>query len=269
MTVDLAPHRIPQVILERLKAGQMVTALGVRFSRNAEIARFARSTGHDALWIDLEHSTMSVDTAAAIGATASDLGLLSMVRVPERDYGVIGRLLDGGVHAIISPRVETAEQAMDIVAACKFPPLGHRSAIATLSMLGYRKTPAMELAATMNQSTLVKVLIESPLGIRNIADIAAVAGVDLLGIGTNDLMAEMGLPGDYRHPLVREAHEKSIASCRAQGKLLMVGGIGDLGYVAELLKLGAAPLVYTGIDGDLLLGAVEGRIRDVLQIGCH
>ena len=104
--------------MERLVQGLPVAVLGVRCSRTAEIARIARSTGHQAIWIDMEHSTMPIDTAAMICASALDLGLVPFVRRPERDFGVIGRLLDGGALGIIAPRIETAEQARDLVEAC-------------------------------------------------------------------------------------------------------------------------------------------------------
>ena len=131
--------------MERLGQGMPVAALGIRGSRTADIARIARSSGHHAIWVDSEHSTMPIDTAALICAAAFDLGLAPFARVPEREYGVIGRLLDGGVLGIIAPRVETVEEAQDIVAACRFPPFGHRSAIATLAHLDFKKMPAEQL----------------------------------------------------------------------------------------------------------------------------
>ena len=253
-----------RLLLDRLAQGLPVAALGVRCSRTADIARIARATGHQAIWIDMEHSTMPVDTAAAICAAAVDLGLVPFVRPPERDYGVIGRLLDGGAMGIIGPRIETAEQARDLVAACKFPPRGHRSAIRTLSLVEFKAIPVGEFNDLMNSATIVKVLIESPLGVENIGSIAAVPGVDLIGIGTNDLTAEMGIPGEYRHIDVRRAHEAALAVCRAIGKPLAIGGIGDPDYAAELIRMGAAPFLFTGIDTDLLLGAARDRIRQAL-----
>ncbi len=107
---------------------------------------------------------MPIDTAALICAAAQDLGLAPFVRIPEREYGVIGRLLDGGVLGIIAPRVETAEEAQDIVAACRFPPFGHRSAVATLAHLDFQKLPAAEFNAALNRATVVKILLESPRG---------------------------------------------------------------------------------------------------------
>jgi 4-hydroxy-2-oxoheptanedioate aldolase len=260
----MEPWLSAKALMERLARGRPVAALGVRSSRTAEIARIANSTGHQAIWVDMEHSTMSVDTAAMICASALDLGLVPFIRPPERDLGIIGRLLDGGALGIIAPRIETAEQARDLVAACKFPPLGHRSAISTLPHVGFRAIPVGELNTLMNSATIVKVLIESPLGIENIGSIATVPGVDLIGIGTNDLTAEMGIPGEFRHPDVRRAHEAALAACQHLGKPLAIGGIGDIAYAAELIRMGAAPLLFTGIDTDLLLGAARDRIRQAL-----
>jgi salicylate---CoA ligase len=97
--------------LDRLRDGEPVLMLAVRSSRTADVLRIARSTGHHAVMIDLEHSTMSLDIAATLCATAGDLGLFPFVRVPEREYGAIGRLLDGGAQGIIAPRGQRSQLA--------------------------------------------------------------------------------------------------------------------------------------------------------------
>jgi 4-hydroxy-2-oxoheptanedioate aldolase len=244
-------------IIDRLARRLPVLAMGVRSSRTGDIARIAKATGHDMIWVDLEHSAMPLDAAAQICACAVDIGIASFVRIPEREYGAIGRVLDGGATGIIAPRIETLAQAQDVIAACRFPPLGHRSAIASLPQFGYRRMDAGELFGTMNQLVAIQILIESPLGITNIADIAALPGVDMIAIGTNDLSAELGVPGDFKHPLVRSAHEDAIAACKLAGKPLAIGGIGDAAYCAELILLGAAPFLMTGTDTDLLLSAAN------------
>jgi 4-hydroxy-2-oxoheptanedioate aldolase len=251
-------------IIDRLAHGHAVLALGVRSSRTGEIARIAKATGHDMIWVDLEHSVMPLDAAAQICACAADIGITPFVRVPEREYGAIGRVLDGGATGIIAPRIETLAQAQDVIAACRFPPLGHRSAIASLPQVGYRRMDAGELFETMNQLVAIQILVESPLGIANIADIAALPGVDMIAIGTNDLSAELGVPGDFKHPRVRAAHESAIAACKLAGKPLAIGGIGDAAYCAELILLGAAPFLMTGIDTDLLLGAANAQAARAL-----
>ena len=268
MSNDLDPWiaaKASNPVLERLRKRLPVTAFGVRISRTPDIARLAKASGHDVLWVDLEHSSIPIDAAVQICATALDLGMTPFVRVPERDYGVIGRLLDGGAAGIMAPRIETPEQAADIVAACRFPGQGHRSAIATLPYVEYRKLPAPVLYDTVNRSVAVKVLIESALGIANIEAIANVPGIDFIGIGTNDLSAELGVPGEYRHAKVRAAHEAALAGCARAGKPLAIGGVPDLAYGAELIRMGAAPFLMTAIDTDLLLGAATERVKQALQ----
>ncbi len=252
-------------LMQRLARGQPVTALGVRGSRTGEIARIARQTGHDAIWIDLEHSTMSTDVAAQICSVALDVGIVPLVRVPEREYGIIGRLLDGGALGIIAPRIEEVAEAAEVVAACRFPPRGRRSAIATLPQLEMRRVPAARLNETMNRATLVKILIETPRGIDQIEAIAALDGVDLVGLGVNDLTAELGVPGDYGHPEVRRLLEQAIDVCKRVGKPLAIGGIGDAAQVTALIARGAAPFLFTGIDTELLLTAARGRVEQALR----
>ncbi|SEK17303.1 MULTISPECIES: aldolase/citrate lyase family protein [unclassified Variovorax] len=251
-------------VMERLARRQPVTALGVRSARTAEIARLAKSTNHHAVWIDLEHSTMPIDVAGAICSTAQDVGLVPFVRVPEREFGVIGRLLDSGAAGIIMPRIETAEQAADAVAACRFPPEGHRSAIATLPQFGHRRMPPAHLYEAANRSTIVKLLVESPRGIENIEAIARVEGVDLVGIGSNDLSAELGVVGPSVHRLMREAHDAALAACARANKPLVIGGVAEPGYIADCIRRGAAPFLMTGIDTDILMMAMHERVSNAL-----
>ena len=129
-------------IIDRLARRLPVLAMGVRSSRTGDIARIAKATGHDMIWVDLEHCAMPLDAAAQICACAADIGIAPFVRIPELEYGAIGRVLDGGATGIIAPRIETLAQAQDVIAACRFPPLGHRSAIASLPQFGYRRMDA-------------------------------------------------------------------------------------------------------------------------------
>lgn len=252
--------------MKRLRAGQPVTVFGVRGYRTSEIARIAKAAGNDAIWVDLEHSSISIDQAAQICATASDIGLMPFVRVPERDFGVIGRLLDGGALGIIAPRVETASQVADIGAALRFPPRGQRSSIATLPYLDYQRIPPAQVNATLNAAVVFKPLIETWRGIENIHEIAALDCVDIVGIGTNDLTAELGVPGDSRHPKVREAFDIALQACRSTGKPLAIGGLGDAKQLAELIQRGAAPFMMTGIDTDVCLAGAQERVRQALSM---
>src|SRR3546814_7294456 len=99
----------------------------------------------------LEHSSLSIDTACQIAATAHDLGLAAWVRIPEREYGVIGRVLDSGATGIIAPKIETEAEARLLAAACRFPPVGQRSMIARIPQTGFVRSPVNEFVKAENQ----------------------------------------------------------------------------------------------------------------------
>jgi 2-keto-3-deoxy-L-rhamnonate aldolase RhmA len=252
-------------VVARLSAGEPVVQLGIRNARTPEIVRMASGAGYDLIWIDLEHSSMSVDCAAQLAAAATDLGMISWVRVPERDYGVIGRLLDCGANGIISPNVASAAEARVAVAACRFPPLGQRSAIGILPQYGFARMPAAALTKRANADVVLQVLLESAEGIRNADEIAAVDGVDIIGIGTNDLTADFGCPGDMRDPRLLEACATVAAAAKRHGKIAVIGGIGDAAQWREMLALGFAPLVFAGIDTDVIAAALDQRASEWRQ----
>ena len=243
--------------LDRLHAGELTLMLGIRSSRTTEIVHIARSTGHHAVMIDLEHSTMSTDVAATLCSAADSLGLAPFVRVPEREYGMIGRVLDGGAHGIIAPRIETVEEARQVAKACRFAPRGQRSQTAMVPQLGMRPTPAGTLNPALDDTVVVQILLETPAGIANADAIAALDGVDILVFGANDFTAELGVPGQYADPRVRDAVAGAAEACRRHGKLLMVGGIADHRIYQDLVPLGVCPLVLTGTDTALLYQAAN------------
>ena len=251
--------------LDRLRGSDPVLMLAIRSSRTADVVRIARSTGHHAVMVDLEHSTMPLDVAAALCATAGDLGLFPFVRVPEREYGALGRLLDGGAQGIIAPRVETAAQAATVARACRFAPRGQRSQLATVPQLGMRPTPAATLNPELDDATVVQILIETPAGVASADEIAAVDGVDMLAFGANDFTAEIGAPGDYTDPRVTDAVEALASAAKRHGKVLMVGGIADPARLGELDSLGVCPLRLTGTDTDMLYAGAAARAERFLR----
>ncbi|HEY2057772.1 MAG TPA: aldolase/citrate lyase family protein [Amycolatopsis sp.] len=251
--------------LDRLTDGELTLMLAIRGARGTEIVHLAAATGHHCVMVDLEHSTMSADTAVAMSLAAAQLGLMDFVRIPEREYGLIGRLLDGGANGIIAPRIETAAQALDVARACRFPPHGSRSQTAMVPQFGMRPIPAAQLNPALDERVVVQILIETPAGVAAADEIAAVDGADLIAFGANDFTAELGVPGQYGDPRVRDAVAELADACRRHGKPLMVGGIGDPALLTEFLKLGAAPLIMTGNDNGLLHQAALARAEQLTQ----
>src|SRR5262245_34788406 len=184
---------VPNRIRERLEAGQLALGMALRQARTVDIGRVLAACGFDFAFIDMEHNTMGIDTAAQIAVACHDAGVTPIVRVPGYEHYLATRLLDAGAMGIVFPHVDTAEHARQLVANCKYPPVGHRSLGGPMAQLGFRAYPRAESSALVNAETLAIMMLETPEAIANADAIAAVPGVDVLLIGTNDLTLEMGI----------------------------------------------------------------------------
>jgi 4-hydroxy-2-oxoheptanedioate aldolase len=242
----------------QLREGKLAIGLGLRQARTVDTAQIAKTSGFDWLFIDCEHNSMTVDTAAQISAAALALGITPLVRVPGYEHHHASRALDNGAQGIVFPHVDTPELARKLADYCRFPPIGRRSMGGGLQQVGFAPMPLGELARTINEETLVVIMLESPQGIENCEAIAALPGVDALLIGTNDLCFEMGIPGKFDDPRVAAAYSKVIGACRTHGKFAGMGGM----YTPELLEryVGmGVQLVLAGSDFSLLMQAGSAR----------
>ena len=242
----------------RLREGKLALGMGLRQARTVDIATIAGTCGFDWLFIDTEHNSMSVDTACQIAMAAVATGVTPLVRVPGHEHHHCARALDNGALGVVVPHVDTPEQAQAVANACRYPPLGKRSIAGNMPALRFAALPVGEATARMNEENLVVVMLETPQAIDNAEAIAAVPGIDVLLVGTNDLCAEMGIHGDFANPRVPAAYEKVIAACRKHGKFPGMGGM----YTPELLErhIGmGVQLILSGSDFSLLMQAASAR----------
>ena len=242
---------------ERLARGELSLGIGLRQARTVDIAAAMASCGFDWLFIDLEHGTMPLDTAVQISLAALTAGITPVVRVPSRQYALATRALDGGALGIVMPHVDTAEEARAVIDHLKYPPLGHRSVAGAMAYYGFRAVPTGEATQTMNAEALVVVMLETPQAIANADAIAAVKGVDVLLVGTNDLMMEMGLPGQFGHAEVARAYETVIAACRKHGKWPGMGGVYVEDLLAKYVAMGMRMIIAGNDFGMLMAGASQ------------
>ena len=249
---------VPNHALRQLRAGKLAVGLGVRNARTVDIAQIAKTAGFDWLFIDGEHSSMDPDTAAQISSASLAVGITPVVRVAGLEHWHASRMLDNGAQGIVFPHIDSVVQARRVADHCRFPPVGKRSMGGGLQQLGFAPMPIGEAARIVNEETLVVAMIESPEGVANCEEIAAVKGIDALLIGTNDLCFEMGIPGKFDDPRVGEAYRKVIAACRKHGKFPGMGGM----YSPELLERHVAmgvQLILSGSDFSLLMQAATTR----------
>ncbi len=244
--------------LRRLRGGELAIGFGLHHLRSAAAPQLAVAAGFDWLFIDTEHGAFSVQEATQLSLAALPTGITPIVRVCAEAIDEGTRALDNGAMGIVVPHVDTAKQARRIAEAFRYPPLGHRSWGGPPAIYGFRAPPPAEAQAAINLEILLCAMIETPEAVKNARDIAAVAGIDALMIGSSDLSAEMGVPGEIGHAKVQKAYADVFAACRKEKKILGMGGVYDEQWATHYIRLGAR-FVLGGGDHGFLLAAGQAR----------
>lgn len=248
------PDQLGNPVKTRLAAGDVALGMPVRLGRSADIVRIARATGHDFIFIDVQHAIFNLETIANLCNVALALGIAPLVRVRSVNDPDVSVLLDNGATGIVFPDVNTADDARKAVAAARFPPKGKRSVGANFPQYDGRGVPISECVSALEAQTLVVCMIETRDGLANVEEIAKVDGVDVLHVGSNDLLAEMGKPGQFDHPDIVAAQDRVIAVARANGKWAGCGGNRDVARQIAAIKRGAT-FVTTQSDIGFLMPA--------------
>ena len=119
--------------------------------------------------------------------------------------------------------------------------------------------PDRELRKEAQRRVCLLVQAESQEAMANLAEIAAVEGVDGVFFGPADLSASMGYLGQPTHPDVLTAIDAGIATVLAAGK---APGIIDTDpAVSERYLKAGALFVAVGVEADLLIRAATDLAR--------
>ncbi|WZH49497.1 Pyruvate/Phosphoenolpyruvate kinase-like domain-containing protein [Fusarium acuminatum] len=216
-------------LMAKFAAGQVCKALGVRLVANPQVVQLAKNAGYDSVFIDLEHSTLSLNDASNLCIAGLNIGITPFVRVPHQcGNGFVQKVLDGGSMGIIFPHVTSAAEAKAAVAISKYPPQGCRSMTGQLPVISLKTFPQPQVIKEINTSaSTVFVMIENKSAVENVDEIAAVDGVDVVLVGSNDLAIELGVPGEFRSEILRGALTEVSKACKKYGKVMGLAGIYD------------------------------------------
>lgn len=188
------------------------------------IAQELANVGLDWLLIEMEHSPITVEKAALMIMSMSAFDVAPIARIPWNTGENIKRILDAGAWGIMAPMIMNKQEAEHFVEMAKFPPEGRRS----IGLGRYTKTFCTDpdtYIKQANEEVLLIIQIEHIKAVENIEKILEVPGIDVVYIGTNDLMASMGLTNnmDINIPRVEEAFQEVLQAAKKFG---VVPGIG-------------------------------------------
>ncbi|KAI0181269.1 Pyruvate/Phosphoenolpyruvate kinase-like domain-containing protein [Hypoxylon sp. FL1284] len=211
----------------------MATFMTLKGVRTAQIVS---QTGVDAVVIDCEHGNTSDSDMHDMVVAVSGSGISPVVRIPSHDGAVIKRALDTGIHGILIPMVNKAEDARAVVRLGKFPPVGVRGQGSPFAYIEHGFKTASEYISKANENIITMIQIETAEAVENVDEIVQVDGVDLLFIGPNDLaLSLLGYtPAKFTETVFLEAIDKVVASAKRHGK--KVGILAADGEAARKAK---------------------------------
>ena len=235
-------------------------------SHSPTVAEQLAHSGYDWLLVDTQHGPMGNLELSAMLAGIANGGAKSMVRVQGyHDRGGIQQALDMGADGVLVPYINSADEARQAVSCARYPTAGTRSvyfpqrSMNRAGLLGY--------AGTANDNVILALQVETDSCIKNIDEIAAVAGVDLLFLGQNDLCMSMGLYEKYKFPDMYTSPELGAATDklrRAAKRNNVILGLFLFGTarVGEFLEKGF-PFISIGNDLHHILTQAGAYVKDM------
>lgn len=239
-----------------LREGKPVVGASIAVN-SVEVAAHLASMGFDFLWIEMEHSPITLETLRNMVLATRGLKAVPFARVPINELWTAKRVLDAGALGVIFPFTRTPELARQAVAACRYPPEGLRGAGPGLATFRW---PAQEgYYKFANRNVLVITMVEDTQGVKNIDAIAATPGLDVIFIGPSDLSFSLGVGGQSDHPKVRAAIGKIVAAAKRHNKF--VGRPADnASQIKEYVKQGF--LFFETVNA---LGLLREGARELLE----
>jgi len=241
--LNIRPNRVKQT----LAAGRVATVLSG--TNDPDLIDQLGPLGVDGIWLEGEHG--GVDYADLGNLTrACDLwGMTSVVRVMDNDYATIYRTLDRGAQGIVVPHVNTRAEAEAVVAAAKFAPLGKRGMFTSRQGFG-----VSDYLKTANDQSLLIVLIEDIVAVRNLDEIVKVDHIDVFFVAPSDLATSMGHIGNMGHPEVQQTIDGALRKIVQSGRVAatLVNG----GNVERYTRLGVR-VVMTSFFPWIQAGATD------------
>jgi 4-hydroxy-2-oxoheptanedioate aldolase len=255
---------------KQLRVGQPKMGLFLN-AHSPTVAEQLAFSGYDWLLVDTQHGPMGYERLSAMLSGIANGGAKSLVRVGGYDDRPgIQQALDMGSDGVLVPYINTADEARQAVSCTRYPTAGTRSvyfpqrSMNRAGLLGY--------AGNWNNEAIVALQVETASCIKNIAEIAAVPGVDILFLGQNDLCMSMGLYEKYKFPDMYTSPEldaatKSLVENARKNNVILGLFLFGTSRVGEFLEKG---FTFISIGNDLhhvltQAGAYVGDMEKIAQ----
>jgi 4-hydroxy-2-oxoheptanedioate aldolase len=227
----------------RWAAGEACHGLWSQLPGAATAALLAR-TGADFVVLDLQHGAVGESDLPGVTAAVVAAGSVPLVRTRSPHPADVGRPLDLGAHGVVVPSVRDAGHARDVVASCRYGPVGTRS-IGRLS--GGSDEP------------LVVLMVETAGALDDLDAILAIEGLDGVYVGPGDLSLSLGRADEGSRDHVRGVVSSIVARAVAAG--VPVGVHAFSGSEAAAYAAEGATIVTAAMDTTSLGTVLREQLR--------
>lgn len=201
---------------QRLQQGELLLGQIVLELFTPGIGPMLAACGLDFVIFDMEHGRCDIALLSEMIASCRGSNIVPMARVPDLNFAPLSRVLDLGARGVMVPRVETRQQAEDIVSQLKYAPAGKRGVALGITHDLYCAGD-VDFFAQANEEIAVILLLETEKAFESLDDIVSVPGVDVAWIGHYDLTVSMGIPAQFDHPRLLAAMDALVGACRKHG----------------------------------------------------
>ncbi|MFA6929911.1 MAG: aldolase/citrate lyase family protein [Lentisphaeria bacterium] len=202
----------------KMTAGRMCVGTVITLS-DPVVSELAGDCGMDFTWIDAEHAPFSLESILGHVMAIRGTDCAPLVRVAWNDLAILKPVLDLAPAGVIIPMVNSAEEAREAVAACKYPLRGKRGC-GVRRATRFGKMPFAEYVQISETEPMVIIQIEHIDAVKNLDAILKVPGIDSICIGPCDLSGSMGKLAQTNDPEVVQVIEEICSKTRQAGLLL-------------------------------------------------
>jgi 2-dehydro-3-deoxyglucarate aldolase len=203
------------VLKEKLSKNKLTIGSWITIG-HPSVVEIMASAGFEWLVIDMEHTSISLETAQILTTTIQANKMQALVRVSKNEEVIIKRVMDCGADGVIVPMINSKAEAEKAVSYVKYPPYGRRGVglyRAQKYGIGFN-----EYKKWVKESSVIIAQVEHIDAVENIEGILQTKGVDGIIIGPYDLSASMGYPGEYNRSDVKNAVKKVKQACKKFNK---------------------------------------------------
>lgn len=247
----------------KLNRSELVIGIGVSL-KDGIISEIMANAGFDFLWIEMEHSSLTLEASDAHVSALRGTDTAAWIRVPSSDPVAIKPIADLNPAGIIVPQISNVAEAARAVAACRYPPYGVRG-FGPRRGIRYGSIDTETYLERSREDPLVILQIEHINAVNQIEAILDIPGIGSICFGPNDLSGSMGLMGQTGHPRVVEAIDHVIDACRR--KKVFCGT--SIGYSPDLVRRWIEKGIHwiqCGSDWSILQESASSIAKDLRSI---